>query len=100
VRYLASPECQSVVAQGGVVVPAIASVVPAAEAAIGAQGLDITPFTRHLREGTAFPYPAVQNAADVETIMESATERVMGGSADVSSLTAANEEVNALFTQG
>jgi multiple sugar transport system substrate-binding protein len=100
VRYLASPECQSVVAQGGVVVPAIASVVPAAEAAIGAQGLDITPFTRHLREGTAFPFPAAQNAADLDSIMESATERVMGGSADVSSLTAANEEVNALFTQG
>ena len=100
VRYLASPECQSAVAQGGVVVPAIASVVPAAEAAIGTQGLDITPFTRHLREGTAFPFPAAQNAADIDTIMESATERVMGGSADVSSLTAANEEVNALFTQG
>jgi multiple sugar transport system substrate-binding protein len=89
-----------VVAQGGVVVPAIASAVPAAEAAIGAHGLDITPFTRHLKEGTAFPYPAAQHAADVETIMESATERVMGGSADVSALTAANEEVNALFTQG
>jgi multiple sugar transport system substrate-binding protein len=100
VRYLASPECQSVVARGGVVVPAIASVVPTAEAAIGAHGLDITPFTRHLREGTAFPYPAAQHAADVDSIMETAVERVMAGSADASSFTAANEEVNALFTQG
>jgi multiple sugar transport system substrate-binding protein len=32
--------------------------------------------------------------------MKTAMERVMAGSADVSSLTAANEEVNALFTQG
>jgi multiple sugar transport system substrate-binding protein len=100
VRYLASPECQSVVAQGGVVVPAIASVVPTAEAAVGEHGLDITPFTRHLREGTAFPYPAAQHAADVDAVMETAMERVMAGSADVSSLTAANDEVNALFTQG
>jgi multiple sugar transport system substrate-binding protein len=100
VRYLASPECQSVVAQEGVVVPAIESVVPTAEAAIGEHGLDITAFTRHLREGTAFPFPAAQHAADVDSIMETAMERVMAGSADPSSLTAANEEVNALFTQG
>jgi multiple sugar transport system substrate-binding protein len=100
VRYLASPECQSVIAKAGVVVPAIASVVPTAEAAIGEHGLDITPFTRNLREGTAFPYPATQNAADVDAIMKTAMERVMAGSADVSSLTAANDEVNALFTQG
>jgi multiple sugar transport system substrate-binding protein len=99
-RYLASPECQSVVAQEGVVVPAIESVVPTAEAAIGEHGLDITAFTRHLREGTAFPFPAAQHAADVDSIMETAMERVMAGSADPSSLTAANEEVNALFTQG
>ncbi|HLU60599.1 MAG TPA: sugar ABC transporter substrate-binding protein [Pseudonocardia sp.] len=100
VRYLASPECQAVVAEGGVVVPAIASVVPTAEAAIGAHGLDITPFTRQLREGTAFPFPAAQHAAEVDAIMETAMERVMTGRADVSSLTAANEAVNALFTQG
>ncbi|MHA6625492.1 ABC transporter substrate-binding protein [Pseudonocardia sichuanensis] len=100
VRYLASPECQSVVATGGVVVPAIASVVPAAEARIAESGLDITPFTRHLREGTAFPFPAAQHAADVDEIMGTALERVMAGSADPSSFTAANDEVNALFTQG
>jgi multiple sugar transport system substrate-binding protein len=100
VRYLASPECQSVVAKGGVVVPAIASVVSTAEAAIGAHGLDITPFTRQLHEGTAFPYPAAQHAADTDAIMESAMERVMTGAADPSSFTAVNEEVNALFTQG
>jgi multiple sugar transport system substrate-binding protein len=100
VRYLASPECQSVVAKGGVVVPAIASVVPTAETAIGAHGLAITPFTRQLHEGTAFPYPAAQHAAEVDKIMETAMERVMTGSADPSSFTAANEEVNALFTQG
>jgi multiple sugar transport system substrate-binding protein len=100
VRYLASPECQSVVADAGVVVPAIASVVPTAEAAIGEHGLDITPFTRHLREGTAFPYPATQHAADVDAIMKTAMERVMSLGAEPESLTAVNEEVNALFTQG
>jgi multiple sugar transport system substrate-binding protein len=100
VRYLASPECQSAIAKAGVVVPAIASVVSTAEAAIGKHGLDITPFTRNLKEGTAFPYPATQHAADVDAIMKTAMERVMVGSADVSSLTEANEEVNALFTKG
>jgi multiple sugar transport system substrate-binding protein len=99
VRYLASPECQSVVARGGVVVPAIASVVPAAEARIAEFGLDIAPFTRHLQEGTAFPYPAAQNAADVDEIMTTAMERVLNG-ADLTNFTTANEEVNALFQQG
>jgi multiple sugar transport system substrate-binding protein len=100
VRYLASPQCQSVVAQGGVVVPAIKSVVSDAEARIAEHGLDITPFTRHLREGTAFPFPAAQHAADVDSIMETVMERVLAGDADAASFTAANEEVNALFTQG
>lgn len=100
VRYLASPECQSVVAQGGVVVPAIASEVPAAEARIAEHGLDITAFTRHLREGTAFPYPAAQHEADADSIMETALERVLSFNAEPESFTAANEEVNALFTQG
>jgi len=100
VRYLASPECQSVVAEAGVVVPATASVVPTAEAAIGRHGLDITPFTRQLKEGTAFPYPAAQHAADVDSIMGTAMERVMSFGAEPESLTEVNQEVNALFTQG
>jgi multiple sugar transport system substrate-binding protein len=32
--------------------------------------------------------------------METVMEQVMAGNADASSFTAANEEVNALFTQG
>jgi multiple sugar transport system substrate-binding protein len=89
-----------VVAEAGVIVPAVASVVPTAEAAIGEHGLDITPFTRHLREGTAFPFPAAQNAADVDAIMKTAMERIMSFRAEPESSTAVNGEVNALFTQG
>ncbi|MGH3585093.1 MAG: ABC transporter substrate-binding protein [Pseudonocardia sp.] len=100
VRYLASPECQSVVAQGGVVVPAIVSEVAAAEARLAEHGLDITAFTRHLREGTAFPYPAAQHEADADAIMETAMERVLSFAAEPESFTAANEEVNALFSAG
>ncbi|WP_219413588.1 ABC transporter substrate-binding protein [Pseudonocardia nigra] len=100
VRYLASEECQSVVAQGGVVVPAIESTVETAEAAIGESGLAITPFTRNFREGTTFPYPATLHAGEIDAIMGTAMERVMACQADPASFTEANAEVNALFTQG
>jgi multiple sugar transport system substrate-binding protein len=100
VRYLASPECQSVVAQGGVVVPAIESTVETAEAAIGETGLDITPFTRNIREGTTFPYPATLHSAEIDALMQTAMQRVLSFQADPATFTEANREVNALFTQG
>ncbi|GAA1261414.1 sugar ABC transporter substrate-binding protein [Pseudonocardia aurantiaca] len=100
VRYLASPECQSVVGQGGVVLPAIASEVPAAEARLAEHGYDITAFTRQVRDGTTVLYPVAENAADVDSVMKNAMERVMSFAADPSSLTEVNAEVNALFTSG
>ena len=100
VRYLASPECQSVVAQGGVVLPAIASEVPAAEARLAEHGMDITAFTQQIREGTTFLYPVAENAADVDSIMKTAMQRVLSFGAEPESFTEVNAEVNALFRKG
>ena len=48
-------------------------------------------------EGTTFLFPITDNAADINAIMQPAMDAVIGGKADASSLTAANEQVNALF---
>ncbi|WP_432498622.1 ABC transporter substrate-binding protein [Kineococcus auxinigenes] len=95
--YLGSRECQSVVARAGVVLPAVASTVDTAKEALGRTGFDISAFTDQIDAGTTFPYPAVLNAAEVQSITSSAMENVMAFNADVSSLTRMNEEVNALF---
>jgi multiple sugar transport system substrate-binding protein len=97
VRYLASEDCQSVVAQAGVVMPAIADTVDTSTAALSKTGFDISAFTDQIDEGTTFPFPAVLQGAEIQSIMSSAMDNVMAG-ADVSSLTAANTKVNALFT--
>jgi multiple sugar transport system substrate-binding protein len=99
VRYLASPECQSVVARGGVVIPAIASQVPVAEARLAEWGLDVTPITRHIHERSGFLFPAIEHSEEVETTMQRAMQRVLSFGAEPESFSAANEQVNALFQQ-
>lgn len=99
VAFLGSEACQKIVADEGVVFPAVASVIPDAAAAFLAKGVDVTPFTQHIADGTTFLFPITANAADVNAIMQPAMDAVMAGKADVSSLTQANEEVNAALQQ-
>ncbi|GAA2016640.1 sugar ABC transporter substrate-binding protein [Pseudokineococcus marinus] len=97
VQHLASVECQEVVARGGVVLPARQEVVPIAEEALSAKGIDIEAFTVHVEEGTTIPVPITENYSEVDAIMRPAMDRVMGFSAPVESLTEANRRVNRLF---
>ena len=96
VDYLASPACQDVVGEMGVVFPAITSGTEKAKAAFAAKDIDITPFTMHVEDGTTFLFPIGDNAAKIEGIMKPAMDAVLNGT-PTSSLTAANEQVNALF---
>ncbi len=97
VDFLGSEECQTIVGEAAVVFPAIPSAIDTAVAAFEAKGVDVSPFTVHVEEGTTFLFPITDNAADVNAIMQPAMDAVLAGSADVSSLTDANEQVNALF---
>ena len=97
VQHLASEDCQSVVADAGVVMPAIASTVEASKASLGKTGFDITAFTDQIDAGTTFPYPAILHAAEVQATTTTGLENVMSFNTDVSSLTQMNERVNALF---
>lgn len=98
VNYLASSSCQDVVGEAGVVFPAIKSSTAKAEAAFQANGVpNVSAFTIHVADGTTFLAPITENASKIDGIMKPAMDAVLSGTEDSSSLTDANEQVNALF---
>jgi multiple sugar transport system substrate-binding protein len=97
VEYLGSPACQDVVASKAVVFPAVSEAADKASAAFKAKGIDVTPFTQQVKDGTTFLFPITENAAKVDGIMKPAMDAVFSGQAPASSLTDANNQVNALF---
>jgi len=62
-----------------------------------AQGVDVTPFTDQVKNGTTFLFPVTNNAADVVALMNPRMDAVYIGSAPVSSLTKLNKQLNDLF---
>ena len=97
VEFLGSRKCQDIVAQKAVVFPAIPESLEIAKKSFASKGIDVTPFTVHVDQKTTLLTPITDNAADIVAIMKPAMDDVLSGKADVSSLTKANEEVNALF---
>ena len=97
VQFMASAECQDIVGKNGVVFPAIQSGIDAATAAFKAKGVDVTAFTTQVADKTTFLFPITDHAADINAIMAPAMDAVLSGKAPASSLTAANDQVNALF---
>jgi len=99
VKYLASQECANTVGDAGVVFPAQQSAVDKAAAAYKAKNLDVSAFTNQALDpkGT-FLFPVTDHASEITAIMTPAMQSIFLGQADAeSTLTKANEEVNALF---
>jgi multiple sugar transport system substrate-binding protein len=97
VEFLASEDCQKLVAAKGVVFPAIPAAVDIAKGVFKAKGVDVTPFTVQVDDKTTFLFPITDDAADITAIMQPAMDAVLSGKKDVSSLTEANDQINALF---
>jgi multiple sugar transport system substrate-binding protein len=97
VEYLGSAACQDVVASKAVVFPAVKTSSEKAAAAFQAKGVDVTPFTQPVKDGATFLFPIADKAPKVEGIMKPAVDAVVAGKNPASSLTQANEQVNALF---
>jgi multiple sugar transport system substrate-binding protein len=97
VEFTGSPECQNIVGEAAVVFPAIPAGTDKAEAAWEAKGVDVKAFTVHVDEKTTFLFPITNYASQIEGIMQPAMDAVMSGKAPPSSLTEANDQVNALF---
>ena len=97
VKFLASPECQNLVAEKGVVFPAIPEAAATVEDVRAEQGVDVSAFTVHVEDGTTFLSPIADYAADRNAIMVPAMEAVFTGSDTAETLGEANSEVNDLF---
>ena len=97
VEFTGSPDCQNIVGEAAVVFPAIPAATDKAKAAWEAKKVDVTAFTVHVDEKTTFLFPITNYASQIEGIMQPAMDAVMSGKAPPSSLTEANEQVNALF---
>lgn len=97
VEFLGSAACQDIVGESAVVLPAIPSGTEKAIAAWAAKGIDVNPFTVHVEEGTTHQWPITDQASSITNIMTPAVDAVFAGQAEPSSLTEANEQVNALL---
>jgi len=79
------------------VFPAITTSTDFAQQSFSSKGIDVTPFTNHVKDATTFLVPITAHDADIAAIMTPAMDAVLSGKADASSLTAANTKVNELL---
>jgi multiple sugar transport system substrate-binding protein len=99
VKYLASADCQDAVAETGVVFPAIKEASEKAAQVREEAGLNAQPFLEEQQaEDGTFIIPISLNGTQISQIVQDAIQSVALGSQDAeTALTAANDQVNALF---
>lgn len=97
VAFLAGDECQRIIGESAVVFPARPAGTDAALAAHAAAGLDVTPFTDHVADGTTFLFPVTYNAADIVAYLRPALDSIYLGQDDASVMTKTNEQINELL---
>lgn len=99
VKFLGSEEGQNIIAEFGVVFPAIKSAAEKAQQAMSKKGADASPFLKEATDpqGT-FLFPIADHSADVLRITKVALDAILLNGADpASTMKETNEEVNALF---
>jgi multiple sugar transport system substrate-binding protein len=99
VKFLGSEEGQNIIAEKGIVFPAVKSAAEKAQQAMSKKGADASPF---LKEATdpqvTFLFPIADHSADVLRITKIALDAILLNGADpASTMKEANKEVNALF---
>lgn len=99
VKHLGSTACQDIIADQAVVFPAISTSSERAVNAFEGIGFDATAFSVHVDEDTTVTSPVVDRWAQVVAIMDPAMSSVFMFESDVSSLTAANDQVNSLMAR-
>jgi multiple sugar transport system substrate-binding protein len=97
VKYLASTDCQDVIAKSAVVFPAIKTSTEKAAQAFADKGWDVTAFTTQVTDGTTALLPIADHWSEVNDTITAAVEAFLKGSAGADALTQANEAVKTLF---
>jgi len=94
VKYLGSEACQTVIAGGKVVFPAIPSATKIAQDAYAADGVDVGAFTVHVDEGTTFLFPITIEGSEVQNTVGTALDSVLRGEGDAQTIVDANTAIN------
>jgi multiple sugar transport system substrate-binding protein len=99
VSFLASPQCELIVGESGVVFPATPEGVAASLAVRADVGVDVSAFTEQaLEEGGTFLFPITDFGGEIATIMTETMDAIALGQVTAEeALPAANEEINELF---
>lgn len=101
VKFVTSPACAQKVGNFGVVFPTQEAGMEAALAAYQGRGLDVSAFTQDSFDpASTFLFPITPHADKVGEIMTQTLDEIfMGTAVAAEALPAANEQINALFTE-
>ncbi len=101
VKFMASPECQNLVAKHAVVFPAIPAATDIAKKQFASEGVDVSAFTVNVDQKTTFLYPITQDASKISAIMQPQMDAIMSFKADPkTALANANKQVNDVLSAG
>ncbi len=97
VKYLASADCQNIVAEAGAVFPAIHGTAEKTVAAHKRRGVDSTAFVT-MSQAQTFSTPIGDHGAEINELMKGAIESILYGQQKATpALKAANEQINRLL---
>ncbi|MFC7877819.1 ABC transporter substrate-binding protein [Isoptericola sp. NPDC057391] len=97
VEFLGSDDCQRIVGEAGVVLPARPAGTEAAVEAFQDRGLDASVFTDMVGKKQTLFFPVTEEFGAIDALMTPMMDEIYIGDRDVSTLTEVNERVNALL---
>lgn len=97
VAHLGSTQCQDVVADSAVVLPARPESTDRAVEVFAEDGIDVTPFTDVVEDGHTMFFPVTENFSTINSMVTPTLEEMYIGTSDRDDLIEVNERVNRLF---
>lgn len=97
VAFLGSAECQDIVADAAVVLPARPESTERAIEAFAAEGIDVEPFTDLVENEYTMFFPVTEHYGSIEPMVTPIVEQMYVGTRDGDDLAEVNDRVNALF---
>jgi multiple sugar transport system substrate-binding protein len=100
VRFMASADCQDLVAEEAVIFPSIESSSNLAREAFDSKGIDVSAVEKYFEDnGVRVTMPVVRNSAKATSTAALAFENIHLGKQGVSDLTALADEVNSIIAE-
>lgn len=98
VKFLASAECQQIVAEHAVVFPAIQEAAELAEQSHLDNGVDVSAYTVYLEEETTFLHPVTANYSQINAAVGAAVEEILLSQREAAeALTDAQQQVSQIM---